>query len=68
MKFNIILENGLYLPNCTVYSNYGIARNMTDFGNAIHKEKQVTIYNNNTSNEIIKDFEIYEYESSEEEN
>lgn len=62
MRFNLILEDGSMIKNCTVLSSRGIARNRKDVWSAFKYEGRVTIKNNYFFNMSIKARDIYTVE------
>lgn len=59
MKFNLILEDGSVLTNCTILSSRGIAKNKKDVWSAFKYEGKVTIKNDNFFNLLVKCRDLY---------
>ena len=59
MKFNLILEDGSILTNCTVLSARGVAKNRKDVWSAFKYEGRVTIKNDKFFNLQVKSRDLY---------
>lgn len=63
-KFNVILEDGSLMPNCTLRCNKGVIRDRRDLNNALKWEREVKATNQYHSNCPIKNHEIYTIEEA----